>query len=269
MGANDPRAEDERSVGGPPPARHTTPGATDAFRMAALVEFSEDPIIGLTLDGHITDWNPAAERLYGYSRDEMRGASIAMLVPPELRGRTGNLLGKVQAGEVVRQLDTQRMAKDGRRIDVSISMAPIRDDAGTIVGAAAFTRDISVRIAADERLRRSEAQLAEAQRLAAVGSWEWDVVSGQHTWSSELFRILGRDPDESAATYEAYFGAIHPDSAPRPRRPSGRRSRAASRSTTSAARCGLTGSSGSSTPAAARSGTIPGRSSGSSEPCRT
>jgi diguanylate cyclase len=211
MGASEPRARDERSVGGPPPARHTTPGTTDAFRMAALVEFSEDPIIGLTLDGHITDWNPAAERLYGYSRDEMLGASIAMLVPPELRGRTGNLLGKVQAGEVVRQLDTQRMAKDGRRIDVSISMAPIRDDAGTIVGAAAFTRDISVRIAADERLRRSEAQLAEAQRLAAVGSWEWDVVSGDHTWSSELFRILGRDPDESAATYEAYFGAIHPD----------------------------------------------------------
>jgi diguanylate cyclase len=212
MGACDPPARDERSVGGRPPAQRTSPGTIDALlRMAALVEFSEDPIIGLTLDGLITDWNPAAERVYGYSKDEMLGASIATLVPPELRGRTGNLLEKVRDGEVVRQLDTQRMAKDGRRIDVSISMAPIRDDAGTIVGAAAFTRDISVRIAADERLRRSEAQLAEAQRLAAVGSWEWDIVSGDLTWSSELFRILGRDPDRSAATYEAYFEAIHPD----------------------------------------------------------
>jgi diguanylate cyclase (GGDEF)-like protein/PAS domain S-box-containing protein len=212
MGDFDPRAGDERSVGGPPPpeTRHDLPRIDALQRMAALVEFSEDPIIGLTLDGVVTDWNPAAERLYGYAKEEMLGASIAVLVPPELRGRTGNLLAKVRAGEVVRQLDTKRMAKDGRRIDVSISMAPIRDDAGTIVGAAAFTRDISMRITAEERLRRSEAQLAEAQRLAAVGSWEWDIVSGEVAWSPELFRIVGRHPDRSAASYEGFFDAIHP-----------------------------------------------------------
>src|ERR671923_298309 len=76
-------------------------GMDASQRAAALVEFSEDPIIGLTLDGLVTDWNPAAERLYGYSEDEMLGASIAVLVPPELRGRTGNLLENVRAGEVV------------------------------------------------------------------------------------------------------------------------------------------------------------------------
>jgi diguanylate cyclase (GGDEF)-like protein/PAS domain S-box-containing protein len=211
MGRFDPRGGDERSAGGSPPPRRDSPEGIDALqRMAALVEFSEDPIIGLTLDGVVTDWNPAAERLYGYAKEEMLGASIAVLVPPELRGRTGNLLAKVRTGEVVRQLDTRRMAKDGRRIDVSISMAPIRDDAGTIVGAAAFTRDISMRIAAEERLRRSEAQLAEAQRLAAVGSWEWDIASGEVTWSPELFRILGRDPERSAASYEAFLDALHP-----------------------------------------------------------
>jgi diguanylate cyclase (GGDEF)-like protein/PAS domain S-box-containing protein len=220
MGGLDPRANDERSVGGPPPPAtpHDPPGATDALRrMAALVEFSEDPIIGLTLDGVVTDWNPAAERLYGYATAEMLGESIAALVPPELRGRTGNLLAKVRAGEVVRQLDTQRMAKDGRRIDVSISMAPIRDATGTIVGAAAFTRDISMRIAAEERLRRSGAQLAEAQRLAALGSWEWDVVSGEVTWSPELFRVLGRDPDRFAASYEGFFDTVHPSDRERAR----------------------------------------------------
>jgi diguanylate cyclase (GGDEF)-like protein/PAS domain S-box-containing protein len=212
MAGLDPRADDEHWVGGPPPAPpHGPAAAIDALqRMAALVEFSEDPIIGLTLDGVVTDWNPAAERLYGYSEAEMLGRSIAALVPPELRGRTGNLLEQVRAGEVVRQLDTRRMAKDGRRIDVSISMAPIRDPAGAIVGAAAFTRDISTRIAADERLRRSEAQLAEAQRLASLGSWEWDVVSGDVTWSPELFRILGREPGGFAASYEGFFEAIHP-----------------------------------------------------------
>jgi diguanylate cyclase (GGDEF)-like protein/PAS domain S-box-containing protein len=196
--------------------RLDTPEEIDALhRMAALVEFSEDPVIGLTLDGLITDWNPAAERLYGYSKEEALGASIVMLVPPERRGRSGGLLATVSAGEVVRQVDTQRMAKDGRRIDVSISMAPIRDDAGTIVGAAAFTRDIRMRVAAEARLRRSEAQLAEVQQVAALGSWEWDIVSGEVTWSPELYSILGRDPDRSAATYEGYFDAVHPSDRPR------------------------------------------------------
>ena len=182
--------------------------------MAALIESSEDPVIGLTLDGAITDWNPAAERLYGYSAQEVLGASIVMLVPPERRGRSGSLLAAVRAGEAVRQVDTQRMAKDGRRIDVSISMSPIRDAEGAIVGAAAFTRDISMRIAADEHLRRSEAQLADAQQLAGLGSWEWDVVLNEVTWSPELYRILGYDPDRTAASYERYFASVHPADRP-------------------------------------------------------
>lgn len=134
------------------------------YRTAALVESSEDPIIGLTLEGMITDWNPAAERLYGYSPAEALGASIAMLVPPERRGRSGSLLAKVRAGEAVRQVDTQRMAKDGRRIDVSISMALIRDHAGRIVGAAAFTRDITERRRIEQELERLNSALAEQAR---------------------------------------------------------------------------------------------------------
>src|SRR4051794_40005528 len=104
MARFDPRGGNERSLGGPPqPASQDSvrEGIDALQRMAALVEFSEDPIIGLTLDGLITDWNPAAERLYGYGKEEVLGASIAILVPPDLRGRTGNLLAKVQAGEVV------------------------------------------------------------------------------------------------------------------------------------------------------------------------
>ena len=199
----------------PPPTRPDPAERIAALhRTVALVEFSEDPIIGVTLDGLITDWNPAAERLYGYSAEEALGASIAMLVPPERRGKSGSLLATVRAGEAVRQVDTQRVAKDGRRIDVSISMAPIRDEAGSVVGAAAFTRDISMRIAAEEQLRRSEAQLADAQQLAALGSWEWNVASNEVTWSPELYRILGRDPDRSTASYQGYFDAIHPSDRP-------------------------------------------------------
>jgi diguanylate cyclase (GGDEF)-like protein/PAS domain S-box-containing protein len=218
MEPSDPRPDEGRLAGGRPAslARQDPRGEVEALqRIAALLEFSEDPVIGLALDGTIMYWNPAAERLYGYARDEALGSSIAMLVPPERGGRSKGLLTTVREGGVVRQVDTQRMAKDGRRIDVSISMAPIRDDTGAIVGAAAFTRDISMRLAAEERLRRSEAQLAEAQRLAALGSWEWDVVSREITWSPELYRILGRDPDRFAPTYEGYFESIHPSDRPR------------------------------------------------------
>jgi diguanylate cyclase (GGDEF)-like protein/PAS domain S-box-containing protein len=213
MGHSDPPDVARGPLGAAAPlaTRHNSLEGIDAlYRMAALVESSEDPVIGLSLDGLITDWNPAAERLYGYSAQEALGASIVMLVPPERRGGSSSLLATVRAGETVRQIETQRMAKDGRRIDVSISMSPIYDEAGAIVGAAAFTRDINMRIAADERLRRSEAQLAEAQELAALGSWEWNIASDEVTWSPELYRILGRDPDRSAASYAGYFEALHP-----------------------------------------------------------
>ena len=158
------RRDDVRPDGGHAP-HDDSPEAIDALRrMAALVEFSEDPIIGLSLDGLVTEWNPAAERLYGHSKDDMLGTSVAVLVPPELRGRTGDLLGRVRAGEVIRQLDTQRMAKDGRRIDVSISMTPITDDAGTIIGAAAFTRDITERRRIERELERLNEELAQQAR---------------------------------------------------------------------------------------------------------
>ncbi|MEA2195073.1 MAG: hypothetical protein QOG42_1507, partial [Solirubrobacteraceae bacterium] len=178
-------------------------------RKAALVEFSEDPVIGLTLDGVITDWNPAAERLYGYSSAEATGASITMLVPPERRAEPG-FLSRVRAAEVIRQVQTQRMAKDGRRIDVSISMSPIRDEAGTIVGAAAFTRDIGAKLQAERRVRRSEAQMADAQRIATVGSWEWEIASDTIDWSNELCRIYGIEAGVQHS-FETYLRSVHPD----------------------------------------------------------
>jgi len=184
-------------------------GARDAHaRKAALVEFAEDPIIGLKLDGEITDWNPAAERLYGYSTAEAIGASIVMLVPPERRREPG-FLPRVRAGEVIRQVQTQRMAKDGRRLDVSISMSPIKDGDGAIVGAAAFTRDIGDRMRADELLRASEARLAEAQRIAMVGSWEWDIAADTVSWSQELCRIYGV-ADGTSHSFQAYLELVHP-----------------------------------------------------------
>ncbi len=127
---------------------------------AALVEAADDPVIGLTLGGVITYWNRAAEWTYGYSAEEAVGQSIVLLIPPELRHAPGGLLPAVRGGHSIRQHETQRMAKDGRRIDVSISMSPIRDRSGNVVAAAAFTRDISARKRDEEKLRTSASSSA-------------------------------------------------------------------------------------------------------------
>ena len=189
------------------PVEHLKP-VPPRTRDAAFVAASEDPIIGLTPEGEITSWNPAAERLYGYSVEEAVGRSIAMLVPPELRGRA-NLLATVRAGGSVHQYETQRLAKDGRRVEVSISMSPIRDESGAVVAAVAFTRDNTAHKERERQLLASEARLEEAQALAQIGSWQWDIAANKTTWSDELYRISGTA--HVTPNYEGFLERVHPD----------------------------------------------------------
>ncbi|MDX6678569.1 MAG: hypothetical protein QOE31_2621 [Solirubrobacteraceae bacterium] len=185
--------------------------AVDALRRSpTLVERSLDSVIAMTLDGVITGWNPAAERLYGYSAEEALGASISMLVPHELRGTT-HLLARIAAGETLSQVDTHRVAKDGSRRDVLIAMAPVRDEQGVIIGATAFTRDVNSAERIEERLREQQAQIAEALEAAALGSWEWDVISGDTTWSAGVSRILGVDHETFIQSFDRYFEHVHPE----------------------------------------------------------
>ena len=183
--------------------------AAAALRAAALVKFSPDPVIGFTADGVITEWNPAAERMYGHTAQQAVGQNVDIIVPPELSAN--GLFARVQAGETVGSLDTQSMTSTGERVDVSISMSPIVDERGEAVGVAGFTRDIGVRVLADERLRRSEMLLTEAQELTSIGSWEWDLITDEVVWSAELYRILGLDPDRVVPSLAAYAERIHPD----------------------------------------------------------
>jgi PAS domain S-box-containing protein len=112
---------------------------------AALVESSDDAIIGKTLDGHITSWNRGAENVFGYSRDEMLGKPVTLLIPEDRQEEEPAILKKIRQGESIDHYETLRRRKDGKLIHISVTVSPIRDDEGRIVGASKVARDITER----------------------------------------------------------------------------------------------------------------------------
>jgi PAS domain S-box-containing protein len=123
---------------------------------ASIVESAHDSIIGKTLDGIILSWNPGAERLYGYKPEEMIGKSLTILMPPERPDDLGFILENIKKGKRIEHYETIRIAKDGRRVDISLTVSPILGDDGQILGASSIARDISERKRAEELLRESE-----------------------------------------------------------------------------------------------------------------
>jgi PAS domain S-box-containing protein len=115
-------------------------------RLSAVVESSDDAIITKSLDSIITSWNPGAERIFGYTAEEAIGKSIRMLIPPELQGEEDVVLAKIKSGERVDHYETTRRRKDGTPISISLTVSPIRNRAGVIVGASKIARDVSERV---------------------------------------------------------------------------------------------------------------------------
>ena len=124
-------------------------------QLAAIVASSDDAIIGKTLEGVITSWNAGAERLYGYSASEVIGQPIALLVPPERSDELPAILAHLRKGERLQHVETVRMRKDGQRLDVSLSIFPIKDANGRIIGAATIARDITERMQVEAYLKAS------------------------------------------------------------------------------------------------------------------
>ena len=122
-------------------------------RLAAIVASSDDSIIGLDLDGIVTDWNRGAERIFGYTAADMLGTSIMRLIPDDRREEEDHLLAAIRSGESIEHFETQRRTRDGRLIDVSVTASPLRDPDGTIVGVSKVARDISERKRAEATLR--------------------------------------------------------------------------------------------------------------------
>ncbi len=130
--------------------------------LASIVDFSEDAIISKALDGTITSWKKGAERIYGYTPEEVIGKHISILAPGDRADEIPGILEKISRGQSVEHYESERVTKDGRRLNVSISVSPLRDAAGEITGASAIARDITAQ-------KRAESQLRQSQKMEAVG----------------------------------------------------------------------------------------------------
>jgi PAS domain S-box-containing protein len=145
--------------------------------LAAIVEWSNDAIIAQSLDGTITSWNPAAERMYGYSAAEAVGQAIVMLEPANRRGEIRGFLERVRAGERIEAHETVRLRKDGTRVEVLVSTSPIRDDSGRVTGASTIAHDLSSRRAIEATVQQSEASYRRLFEQHPAPMWVYDPVT--------------------------------------------------------------------------------------------
>jgi PAS domain S-box-containing protein len=200
-----PDGDADREVTGPSPAEMA------ALRLAAIVRDSDDAIVSKDLTGVITSWNPAAERMFGYTAGEAVGRSITLIIPPDRRHEEDMVLRRLCAGESVDHFETVRVRKDGTFLDISITVSPIRNAAGRIIGASKIARDITERKAAERErailLAREQAARAQAEaanrikdEFLAVLSHELRTpLTSAHGWT----RLLQTQPFDQARLQKA------------------------------------------------------------------
>ncbi len=169
-------------------------------RLAAIVESSADAILAVALDGTILGWNAAAERLFGYTREEAIGQPFAMLIPREQADEHARLLDQIRRGEPVVNHEVVRRRKDGNRIEIAVTRSPLYDAAGTLVGCSSIVRDVTESV---ERWRL-------ASEAAQLGMWWWSIKGDRIAWTPRCRESHGIGPEEESS-YSRFVAALHPD----------------------------------------------------------
>jgi PAS domain S-box-containing protein len=208
----------------PEPSGRTVPGMTDESpnsecterakaHLASIVEFSNDAILSKTLQGIIVSWNAGAERMFGYKAEEMVGQSILLLIPPELRDEEDLILRKIRAGERIEHYETERLTKAGHRVPVSLTISPLKNAAGKIIGASKIARDITERKLIEESQRASEERYRTLFDLGPVAVYSCEASGVIRDFNLRAAELWGREP-EPGDTDERFCGShrlLRPD----------------------------------------------------------
>jgi PAS domain S-box-containing protein len=176
----------------------------------AIVSGSDDAIISKTLEGIVTSWNSAARRIFGYTAEEMIGQPILKLIPDDRKTEEPEILSRLRRGERVDHFETKRVTKTGELLDISLTISPIKDATGRIIGVSKVARDITIQKSAEARVRESEERFRMVVTSTHLGTWEFSPLSGNLSWSEEC-RSIYDVPKELPATFDLFTKLTHPD----------------------------------------------------------
>jgi PAS domain S-box-containing protein len=180
--------------------------------LAAIVESSDDAIIGKDLNGSITSWNKGAEKIFGYTAGEMLGTSILRLIPADRQEEEKRILEKIRQGESVLHFETRRQTKDGRQIDVSVTASPIKGADGRAIGVSKVARDITGRKQAEHLLRESEEKFRQIAENINEVFWITDPTMRRMIYVSPAYeKIWGRTCQSLYAAPHTWLDAVHPE----------------------------------------------------------
>ena len=182
----------------------------DTAWLAAIVESSEDAVVSKTLEGVVTSWNAGAEKLFGYTSDEMIGQPISKLFPEDRMDEEPKILDQIKRGEVINHFDTIRLNKSGHPIDISLTISPIKDKNGNLIGASKIARNITIQKNLLKALQENEQRLQIAIKAAELGTWEFNPVTEETQYSRRYLEIMGFDENENP-THAELISRVHPE----------------------------------------------------------
>ena len=177
--------------------------------LAAIVASSDDAIISKNLDGVITSWNKSAERIFGYDAEEAIGQHITLVIPPERHAEESEILNRVRRGERVDHFQTVRRAKDGRLLDVSLTISPVRDPSGRVIGASKVARDITAQKQAEQALRESEQRFRVITDAAPILVWMAGTNKLCYYFNKGWLDFVGRTLEQESGN--GWTENVHPE----------------------------------------------------------